>query len=273
MAPTNTGSKPSGGPPHESWWETPNGCLFIVVGVVVLAVGLIGLFAWAAKKDYEEAVDRQIKILKTGNAVTRANAIMELASLERQEAKRTLPAVPYLIANLPDETPLQWNTVVGKGFMDPGTSLPTNEFTTPGKEAAKTLVAIGPPAIPQLIEAMANRIDRREPIKRIEGQNPMQQARIAELVPEVLAKVGKPAVEPLTKALDDPRWGVRTGAAEALGLLGDKSAVPALTAKLTDPEPAVRAAAGMALSRLGVLPEGGLGGPLKAPQDEQRPPR
>ena len=243
------------------------------MGGVVLVVGLIGLFAWGAKKDYEEAVDRQVKILSTGNAATRANAILELTSLERQEAKRTLPAVPYLIANLPDETPLQWNTVVGKGFMDPGTSLPTNEFTTPGKEAAKALVAIGAPAIPQLIEAMAGRIDLRKPPERVAGQNPLVRAKVASLVPGVLAQIGQPAVEPLTKALDDPRWGVRAGAAETLGKLGDRSAISALTAKLTDAEAPVREAAAEALGRLGVSPAGGLGATPETTQDKQRPRR
>lgn len=250
----------------------------MVGALLVVTLSVLALGGWILDKIAENDVYVAMQHLgmETGNVtdpdrrpVTRANAAVTLARLH----EKALPAVPYLIANLPDETPLQWQVVYGGGPFETKDAFPNNEFTTPGKEAAKALVAIGPPAIPQLIEAMAGRMDLREAPELVAGQNPLVRAKVASQVTDVLVQIGQPAVEPLTKALDDPRWGVRAGAAEALGKLGDKNAIPALTAKLSDPKPPVREAAAEALERLGVPP---IGGPWTTPEaapDRQRPPR
>lgn len=55
-----------------------------------------------------------------------------------------------------------------------------------------------------------------------------------------LVKVGKPAVEPLTRALEDKKKDVREAAVEALGKIKDKRAVKSLTQALMDEDEDVR---------------------------------
>jgi HEAT repeat protein len=63
-----------------------------------------------------------------------------------------------------------------------------------------------------------------------------------------MVKIGEPAVEPLIEALrDDPRGTVRSGAAKALGVIGDERAVDSLVAALEDENALVRSEAGSAL--------------------------
>jgi HEAT repeat protein len=68
---------------------------------------------------------------------------------------------------------------------------------------------------------------------------------------EALVGIGKPAVEPLIKALGDSDWKVREASAEALGRIGDKRAVEPLIKALGDSLGSVREAAAEALGRIG----------------------
>ena len=52
--------------------------------------------------------------------------------------------------------------------------------------------------------------------------------------------IGEPAVEALTRALNDQDWLIRMRAAQALGRIGDASAVEALTQALKDKDRRVR---------------------------------
>jgi len=68
---------------------------------------------------------------------------------------------------------------------------------------------------------------------------------------EALIKIGQPAVAPLVRALEDPNWQIRWGAAKALGQIGDPTAASALVKTLEDERPGVRWLAAEALITLG----------------------
>jgi HEAT repeat protein len=68
---------------------------------------------------------------------------------------------------------------------------------------------------------------------------------------EALIKIGQPAVAPLIRALEDPKWQIRWGAAKALGQIGDPTAASALVKTLKDERPGVRWLAAEALITLG----------------------
>jgi len=57
---------------------------------------------------------------------------------------------------------------------------------------------------------------------------------------EALIKIGQPAVAPLIRALEDPKWQIRWGTAKALGQIGDPTAANALVKTLGDERPGVR---------------------------------
>jgi HEAT repeat protein len=71
------------------------------------------------------------------------------------------------------------------------------------------------------------------------------------LAARLLREYGKPAVEPLCKALKDPDNNVRKAAAESLGHIGDARAVEPLVGALRAIDDGVRKAAAEALSKIG----------------------
>jgi HEAT repeat protein len=101
--------------------------------------------------------------------------------------------------------------------------------------AAFLLGKSGPDAAPRLLEAL------RRPGSRIEP------------IADGLAQIGRPAVEWLTRAIDDPNPRVRRGAALALGQIRPlaPSTAQKLTVGLADPDPEVRLAFLMAIGNLG----------------------
>lgn len=66
-----------------------------------------------------------------------------------------------------------------------------------------------------------------------------------------LVAIGRPAFEPLTKALRGPAWIARKNAAWALGALDSSEAVPALIEALKDTDAGVREQAAWALGAIG----------------------
>ena len=68
---------------------------------------------------------------------------------------------------------------------------------------------------------------------------------------EALVAIGRPAVEPLIRLLDDPDPQVRWQAVKALGAIGDAAAAPALIGALEDEESDVRWLAANGLIDLG----------------------
>ena len=137
------------------------------------------------------------------------------------------------------------------------------------QEAAHTLVKIGDPAVPALIDALS---DTREsvclqalfalgqiqdsraivPLTKLLGDT---EPRIRRTAAELLGKFGDvDAVEPLIQTLDGDDEQLKVIAARALANLEDQRAIYPLTQLQDDKDPRVRSAAGDALSRLGIPP-------------------
>jgi HEAT repeat protein len=173
--------------------------------------------------DPSERVARDVKMLKEGLALQKAEAAINVGGL----GEAAVPAVPALIATLGDTTPLEWV------HRQLGLEISRAGKTTPGQEAADALVRIGAPAIPLLIDAMRGGVPAGSP------------------VPDVLAKMGQPAVAPLIAALSHEDWGVREAAAAGLGSMKEPHAVDHLIAMLTDDKaPRCRYAAARALGQI-----------------------
>jgi hypothetical protein len=137
------------------------------------------------------------------------------------------------------------------------------------QEAARTLVKIGDPAVPALIEALS---DARESVcmealyalGQIQDSRAIMpltkllvhtEPRIRGIAAELLGKFGDAdAVEPLIQTLDGDDEDLKVIAAHALANLEDQRAVYALTQLQEDKDPLVRSAAGDALNRLGIPP-------------------
>ncbi len=108
-------------------------------------------------------------------------------------------------------------------------------------EAARLLGIIGDPqAIQPLIEAL-----------KIQKSYKENSSRVSIIAAQSLALIGVSAVEPLITALKDPDPDVRSGAATALGKIGDGCAVEPLIEALKDELPNVRWSAASALGQLG----------------------
>jgi HEAT repeat protein len=102
--------------------------------------------------------------------------------------------------------------------------------------------ALGQMADERAIEPLMTALgDREACVRALGGPDP----------PKALARIGRPAVEPLIGALRHNDSRVRQGAAEALGLIGDVWAVKPLTKRLRDKDGDVRSAAAEALGHLG----------------------
>ncbi|MGD0248620.1 MAG: HEAT repeat domain-containing protein [Candidatus Limnocylindrales bacterium] len=82
-------------------------------------------------------------------------------------------------------------------------------------------------------------------------------ADLREATARVLGRMGAPAVGLLSAALKDPSAGVREAAAKALGEIGNPGAVEGLSAALTDSSAGVRQSAAKALARIGWTSESG----------------
>jgi HEAT repeat protein len=70
-------------------------------------------------------------------------------------------------------------------------------------------------------------------------------------IPEILGRIGAPAFEPLTLALQHKKFQVRQQAADALGFAGDARAFEALSEALNDEDADVRCSAALALGKIG----------------------
>ncbi len=125
----------------------------------------------------------------------------------------------------------------------PEIALPIFEKALAGADEQTThymldaLATIGPPAVPNLIGALAHP-QLRAPVASILGR---------------MGPAAAPATEALAKLLTDPDANVRIEAAHALAGIGPgaKAAVPALIESLKETEGAPRAAAMLALGKIG----------------------
>jgi HEAT repeat protein len=143
-------------------------------------------------------VKEQIEMLYSHNAIERGHAAHCLGRMK----EKAVPAIPFLIEILDNETKLQWQKQ-WEGMKIPGRA------TSPSREAADALGKIGEPAVEPLIEALKDK-------------DPTVRKRVA----EALMKIGDArAVMPLNAALKDEDAGVRTRAAIALTMAGHTSEV------------------------------------------------
>lgn len=153
------------------------------------------------------------------------------------------PPKPVRVAPMPDNRPPPVDPAAqpGPGYVSTPTSPVTMANKIPATDdaealkpfdqwteqhaAADALGRIGPPAVPDLIQALRN----RDPAVRKQAA-------------EVLARMGsdaQPAVPDLIRLLDDEDESIRKEAARTLGRIGPAAAaaVPALMRTLLQPDP------------------------------------
>lgn len=124
--------------------------------------------------------------------------------------------------------------------------------------AAQALVAIGPTALPQLIDALAD-------------DHWLVRAAVADIF-ATLGASAAPAIAALSERLADDHWWVRRGAAEALGRIGTaaRSTVPDLVRALSDTDSRVRRATLLSLAQLRTYADGAEDALCKILADEDR---
>lgn len=207
-----------------------------------------------AKASMPSELREQIVQLYSQNATTRAEAAYRLAKMGGSAA----PAVPYLVHQLRDETPVTLSHYLGGGYY-------SSLETTPATEASQALAKIGTPSVNALLLSLND-------------SNP----NVRRLAVKALGQIGEmSSVDFLIRALNDPDRNVRATAAIALGNyrnpmavqkimdvyptvsntaqidmifalanIDDILAVPFLIQHANDPDPAVRAACMLALGKL-----------------------
>ena len=176
-----------------------------------LGLVLLGLARQASPAPPDETA-APLKALKDENRQVRLRAVRDLGNLGTAGKS----AVPALSAAM-------------KNDIHPHVRI----------QAALALAQIGPPAVPALIEALAD----EEPWVRAQAAH-------------ALGTIGSPArdaVPALTQALKDPQANVRSKAAFALGEIGPDAgaAAPELAQALQDTESDVSAQAAIALIKVG----------------------
>jgi HEAT repeat protein len=200
---------------------------------------------WAPARDASTPVTAQklttealVANLSAADPTLRARAACEL----RKHVDAASAALGTLVALLEDGAPVQGEACRRRWgrAMDGG-----RDVTTPGQEAAATLVAIGQRAVSPLLAAL----DNPSWVARRNGA-------------WALGALDEPrAVEPIVQLMKDPEPAVREQAAWALGVLDHASAAPAIIRALKDADPRVRRQAAWAA---GVMEAPGAAEPLMA---------
>ena len=130
--------------------------------------------------------------------------------------------------------------------------------------ATDALVRIGKPAVQPLIRALKykewyvrkraayilGKIGDKRAIRPLIEALRDEDADVRYAATEALVRIGKPAVQPLIKALKYKEWYVRKRAAYILGKIGDKRAIKPLIEALRDEDADVRYAAAEALEKI-----------------------
>ncbi len=178
------------------------------------------------------AVDALIVALKDKNENVRASAAGALGRIMQANASRgirDLRVIEALIAALKDQNfEVRGSAVSALGYtkdprvVEPLITALKDENERVRMSAAWTLGVIGDPrAVEPLIAALAL------PTEGHAWFTGLRQA-----LTTALARIGAPSVEPLIAALQDPNFGVRLGAAEALNKFNDPRAANALSGAL-----------------------------------------
>lgn len=199
--------------------------------------------------------------LASADPSTRARAACELRALGSQAA----PAMPRLVAMLEDGSPVD-AAVCGERTWGNGRFRGAQEMTTPGEQAASTLVAIGTPAFDPLTKALTApawvaRTNAAWALGALGNRRaaPLLSRSLADAEPNVRKRSAwslgaldaSEAVPALIEALKDSDAGVREQVAWALGAINDRRAVDGLVAALSDSVASVRRQAAWALGAIG----------------------
>jgi HEAT repeat protein len=207
------------------------------------AAGHIGIEDGARQT---RGVRELVSDLTAADAVARTRAACDLRALGNAAADAIAP----LIAMLGDPAPVE-SSVCGRHSWGNG----SDNLTTPGKQAAAALVAIGTKAFQPVMGALRSQTwTARENAAWALGAFDDQRA-----------------VPALVDTLRDPEPAVREQAAWALGALDDATAVPALTTALKDADPRVRRQSAWALGAIDdARATDALAGALSDPDDRTR---
>ena len=171
-------------------------------------------------------VRNKMNALNSPDPVERASAACALGEM----GTRAIPAIPFLIKTLGDDTPVA-QTKCGNRFSSRNRS----EKTSPGERAAQALAFIGKPAVESLITVLK-----------------VEDWRVRDNAAWALGIISDPrTVEPLIAALRDQDWHVRREAAWGLGLKKDQRGVEPLMIALRDEQWEVRGRAAWALGLQG----------------------
>jgi hypothetical protein len=224
--------------------------------LVMASVGLMGLHLYAQPTIPRENIPphipadvrQQIERLYSSDPMERASAAFWL----RKMGDKAIPSIPFLIAILPEIT----QSVC---------SVSGCEFAPfPGEEAARTLIALGEPAVEPLAAALK---DENLGIRRMAASTlgnikdpravePLATAlkdddrNVRMMAAWALAEIGEPALEPLITALRDKKSRARGDAAWALAKIGDHRAVEPLIEALKEESPSLREDAAEALEKI-----------------------
>jgi len=212
------------------------------------------LVALVAQKDASAAAAG----LGSADPAVRARAACELRAFGKQAS----PYMPRLAAMLEDASPVDPAVCGERTWRFRG----NEDLTTPGEQAASALVAIGAPAQPIFLKALAGpawvarknaawglgALDASEAVPALIEALKDTDAGVREQVAWALGAIGdRRAVDGLVGALADSAPGVRKQAAWALGAIGDQRGVQGLTRALKDVDAGVRKQAAWALGAIG----------------------
>ena len=172
----------------------------------------------------------KMNALNSSDPVERASAACALGEM----GARAVPAIPFLIKTLGDDTPVPqvkcWENG-GSRKLDFNKSAKTS----PGERAAHALAVIGRPAVEPLIAVLK-----------------VEDWRVRDNAAWALGVISDPrTVEPLIASLKDQDWHVRRESAWGLGLKKDQRGIEPLIVALRDQEWEVRKQAAWALGLQG----------------------
>ena len=232
-----------------------------ILFVICLVISVMSFSVYAQPKISKEKIPQNIpsdvryhiERLYSSNPVDRGRAAYCLGNM----GKRAAPAVPFLIGNLHDRSPLQWRDLRGN----------FGEKTTLREEAEQALrKIIGDFSDVELLiavlknenayvrkyaaEALGNIGDDRA-VEPLSAALKDKNSDVRREVAKALGKIGEPAVEPLIAALKDENADVRKYAADVLGEIGGARAFEPLIAALKDENADVRREAVWSLRDIG----------------------
>lgn len=122
-----------------------------------------------------------------------------------------------------------------------------------GDERPAVIEALGAIGHPDAVDALVSVLKNRPPKRDNRRKDPASGTQVAEYksIAEALARIGSPALSPLTSLLNSEERDTRRWASYALGLIKDARALSPLAERLQDARSEVRQAAARALGDLG----------------------